>query len=304
MRFRPHLTAPLALSIALLLCASPIPTFGQSRRQDPAGKAEAAEADVRQYGAVGDDAADDTAAIQAAIKSLPASGGVVFIPRGTYLVSGGLAVTNANTILRGTGPGQTTIKLAPTGKGSPLLSAYAETPNALSNFQLRDLTLEGNKLSGGTGPPHLLTLRRCQGFVIDNVSLLSSPQDGIYVNGDGGGSALKNLGVIRNCYFNGCGGAAILVGQKTDHLSIDNNRLVDNHSGITIGGNSQYCQVTDNSITGNTYGTGILVDNGKETFSSYHLLARTRSWTSPANPRRGRAFSSRAQTDAMSWTMS
>lgn len=48
---------------------------------------------VRQFGAVGDNATDDTAAIQACIDSLPATGGACFLPSGSY-------VTSAPIILR------------------------------------------------------------------------------------------------------------------------------------------------------------------------------------------------------------
>lgn len=41
---------------------------------------------VKNYGAYGDGVHDDTAAIQAAINSLPTTGGTVFVPAGTYLV--------------------------------------------------------------------------------------------------------------------------------------------------------------------------------------------------------------------------
>lgn len=42
---------------------------------------------VKDFGAVGDGVTNDTAAIQTAIDSLPASGGTVYVPAGTYLVS-------------------------------------------------------------------------------------------------------------------------------------------------------------------------------------------------------------------------
>ena len=41
---------------------------------------------VKDYGALGDGMRDDTAAIQAAINSLPTTGGTVFIPAGTYMI--------------------------------------------------------------------------------------------------------------------------------------------------------------------------------------------------------------------------
>lgn len=71
--------------------------------------------DVRNFGAEGDGTTDDTAAIQAAIDSLASTGGVVFLPPGTYQVtdSGGstaLSLAAANVTLRGASEGATTIR--------------------------------------------------------------------------------------------------------------------------------------------------------------------------------------------------
>ena len=53
---------------------------------------------IKDYGAIGDGVTDDTAAIQAALTSLSSSGGSVFIPSGTYLVSSNLEVYSNTTI--------------------------------------------------------------------------------------------------------------------------------------------------------------------------------------------------------------
>lgn len=47
---------------------------------------------VNDFGAVGDGVTDDTAAIQAAIDALPAAGGGLYFPTGTFLVSSALAI--------------------------------------------------------------------------------------------------------------------------------------------------------------------------------------------------------------------
>ncbi len=57
--------------------------------------------DVKSYGATGNGATDDTAAIQATMNAVPSAGGEVFFPRGDYLVTAPL-VPKSNTLLRGT----------------------------------------------------------------------------------------------------------------------------------------------------------------------------------------------------------
>lgn len=65
--------------------------------------------DVRAYGAVGDGSTDDRAAIQAAIDACSAAGGgVVFLPKGTFLIRRPLFLASRVT-LQGSGRGVTTI---------------------------------------------------------------------------------------------------------------------------------------------------------------------------------------------------
>jgi hypothetical protein len=57
---------------------------------------------VKDFGAVGDGVADDTAAIQAAIASLPARGGIVIFPAGKFLTTSKIVIPSFVTI-KGTG---------------------------------------------------------------------------------------------------------------------------------------------------------------------------------------------------------
>jgi hypothetical protein len=58
---------------------------------------------VKDFGAVGDGVTDDSAAIQAAINALPATGGEVYVPAGTYLVNTSITSTKASVTIRGAG---------------------------------------------------------------------------------------------------------------------------------------------------------------------------------------------------------
>jgi len=61
--------------------------------------------DVVAYGAVGNNIADDTAAINNAISALPATGGLVYFPPGEYLVSAQIPITQSNVKIMGAGIG-------------------------------------------------------------------------------------------------------------------------------------------------------------------------------------------------------
>ena len=59
--------------------------------------------DVKAYGAKGDGTTDDTAAIQAALNAIPSTGGIVYIPEGTYKITTGLVAAVADTRIVGAG---------------------------------------------------------------------------------------------------------------------------------------------------------------------------------------------------------
>jgi hypothetical protein len=58
---------------------------------------------VKDFGAVGDGVADDTAAIQAAIDSLSAQGGAVYLPEGDYLTTSAITVAKDRVSITGEG---------------------------------------------------------------------------------------------------------------------------------------------------------------------------------------------------------
>lgn len=72
---------------------------------------------VTSYGAKGNGTTDDTAAIVSAINGIPAAGGVVYLPAGTYRITQPLYL-KANTILRGAGSTLTKLRFEGSGTAS------------------------------------------------------------------------------------------------------------------------------------------------------------------------------------------
>jgi hypothetical protein len=78
--------------------------------------------DVKDYGAKGNGATDDTAAIQLAINLLPASGGTIYFPAGTYNVSSTIQIGNGSSSAFSTRTGVVLV-----GAGSPGLTDFLAT---------------------------------------------------------------------------------------------------------------------------------------------------------------------------------
>jgi parallel beta-helix repeat protein len=99
---------------------------------------------VYDYGARGDDLTDDTAAIQSAINSVSLTGGTVYIPPGTYLLSKSILLTNRIT-LTGAGMGTTILKIA--DNNNQRIVGLVRTPfgRGTQYVSVRDLTLDGNR---------------------------------------------------------------------------------------------------------------------------------------------------------------
>lgn len=105
---------------------------------------------VKDFGAIGNNIADDTKAIQKAIDAVfKAGGGVVFFPSGTYKVTINPATSQAITIrakvaLKGTDYRDSIIKLADKQGNYNSILAGETYKSDLSDFSMYDLTIDGN----------------------------------------------------------------------------------------------------------------------------------------------------------------
>jgi hypothetical protein len=107
---------------------------------------------VKDFGAVGDGVTDDTAAIQAAIDSLPANGGTVYLPLGTYLVSTLNFPNDPKTVnFVGAGIKATVLQMAtPDG---PVIRK-STTPGRITGALFSDFTIRANTASDKTNIAH------------------------------------------------------------------------------------------------------------------------------------------------------
>lgn len=229
---------------------------------------------VQNFGAKGDGITDDTAAIQSAIDAAAAAGGgQVYMPTGTYIVSGGeepsdgCLMLKSNVYLYGDGMGATTVQVADgsdTKITGVIRSAYGEETH---DFGVSNLTIDGNRdsttgkidgwfngyIPGEAGYDSNVTLdsveiKDCSGYGFD-------PHE-----------QTVNM-VIRNSVSHGNG----LDGFVADFLSnstFENNVAYDNdRHGFNIVTSTHDFTMTNNVAYDNG-GNGIVVQRGSEDIPS------------------------------------
>ncbi len=141
--------------------------------------------DVRSFGAKGDGTSDDASAIQKAIDSVPAGGGMVLLGKPGDVFRIGSTIRIDRTIrLKGWGwnenygvPSPTTIVKDSRVKGSGLLVAGSRTI-------LEDFVLDAESGNGGDG----IALDG-NGITVRNVSVYRQGRDGVRVGRDDGGNS-------------------------------------------------------------------------------------------------------------------
>lgn len=148
---------------------------------------------VKDFGAVGDGAADDTVAIQAAVTQAGVEAGVVFVPSGTYIST--TIDVPSNVTIYGEGPGLSIIKRK-AAHTAPILRALGAELARLRNITISDLTVEGLEvfgtadLSQATG--HGIWIAYADNVLLENVRSTGHNHNGIHLT-----SVSKSL--VKNC---------------------------------------------------------------------------------------------------------
>jgi Pectate lyase superfamily protein len=128
------------------------------------------------YGAKGDGATDDAAAIQKALDAAKAAGGAtVFFPAGTYIVKATLKLAT-NVSMCGVGKETSIIKLANAGEVDILTTENYGTTGA-HGFAIRDLGFDGNNSKNTKGKCLKLD---GYGFVLEELWVKDAAEENIY----------------------------------------------------------------------------------------------------------------------------
>lgn len=254
-------------------------------------------ANVKDFGAVGNGTANDTAAIQATIDYVTAlGGGIVYLPAGTYNIASGFTITTTAVKFVGQGNGWSAVpNLAATNvttiKATASMS-YMIKFNNINNGAcgIQDILLDGSSsLYANTG----LILDGVSGGYFQNLGILNAYNVGVSLIGT---TCTCSWNTFVNLSCNQLQGiAAITLNGYTGQANAAHNVFITTRlafggtaHGILLGGcdNNTFLQ-TFIFASGSPSGYGVYCDPtqqagfpGNNVF--YHLQASTKGWYSPS----------------------
>ena len=217
---------------------------------------------VKDFGAVGDGVADDTAAIQAAIDAAP-SGGCVLLNEGMYLTSARLNISKPLTF-EGEGYGSVLKSVS----GGTHIIVLVEEPSflALNGVRLSNFRVDAN--GGGQLDAGVIALNNAVGAVAEKLWIENATRVSGTSGVNGISCSIGNVGgvgpevVIRDCYLKTTSKAAINYTSGSVSGVITGNHIQDISGngfapGIQVNGGAN-CKIIGNYIS-NTEGVGIYV---------------------------------------------
>jgi hypothetical protein len=218
---------------------------------------------VKDFGAVGDGVADDTAAIQAAINA--ASN--VYVPAGTYMCGNILVKSN----LRITGESTAAIlKLLPNATTYSINGSQADV-NGRYPGNVICSTLNhtgGSYYDNGTRAKN----ENNSSYIFENVIIENLTLDGNKAQNQVGDVGLNASAMGAGVSIHQCKNVAV------QNCRLINHRLDGVHIGYTLHGGSDYCTITGNYFEGNQR-TNIALITGKYNTVSYNSGTATTGGT-------------------------
>jgi hypothetical protein len=197
------------------------------------GRSDEAWNDIRDFGL----------SVQAAIDALPADGGTVFVPTGTWTLTSGVTVAKPNVTIMGEQLGST---LRPSTPNSFDLITVNQT-----NFQMRDIILDGGTLGPYANGKSCLVVRGAgvsqhdvRGVALWKVRLNNAPRYGLWLRD------VEDF-YARSCFMTGNGIAGVRVERISAATTLA--RFVGGEIGQNLGRGLQAVGVTAVLAAGCTF---------------------------------------------------
>lgn len=188
---------------------------------------------VKDFGAKGDGVTDDAPAIQAAVDSLPTSGGTVFVPAGDYRLGDSIVIGHDNITLTGQGASSVLRLVDGVVESGIILPAHYSSTVTLDptlivhHVTISNLVLDGNHNPNvyydvpGHPPDYFgVFVRQGSDVTLSGLIVRNWSSDGIEV-GNSGGAPVDRC-TIENCLISGVGRSGIAIGFATNTVVKDN----------------------------------------------------------------------------------
>jgi len=225
---------------------------------------------IANYGAVGDGAATNTAAIQAAIDACKsAGGGSVEVPSGVYLCGPLRLFSNVNLHL----DDGAVLRMLPLDK----YPGGTDNPeNFISGAALHDVAISGKGTIDGQGAPwwpfaktkgahrpRMIALKSCERILIEGVMLMNSPMFHIAISGADTSDVIVRGVTIRAPASTD----PVLPSHNTDACDVSGHNILIEDCDVSVGDDNFTCggNTHDVLITHCTYGYGHGVSIGSYT---------------------------------------
>ncbi|MBE6551526.1 MAG: hypothetical protein E7665_05250 [Ruminococcaceae bacterium] len=183
---------------------------------------------VYDHGAKGNGTDDDTSSIQEAVNAL-STGGVLYIPSGTYKITAPISFEKGDIIIEGNGASTILVhSFAPSDSESADKASLFSFADGISNVQIRDLSMTYAAGSEKKGSTNGIYFGKCENVFVEDVDIRQFSNSGILFS-----ETAKDFSThisVKNCILSDNYAAGINIGH-VDGIAVTGCDLYKNGTG-------------------------------------------------------------------------